>query len=493
MTSKGGSGDASPSPIRRGATAHVLWALFFVVVAAGLHLAIPATLDADTGYHFAVARLIAEHGILEEFPWTTFSWHAERYADKELLFHLAMVPLADLSLVEASRIVGALLDALILLTLYFVATREGVRGAGTWVLVALASSGTFLFRLATVRPHLLSITLSILCLWALVRRRWVLLAVVGVLFPLSYTAWHLPLAIAVLVEAARLASRRTVEWKPPTLLLGAVALGILVHPNFPRNLELFWIQNVTVLFEVAWGGKVGFEMGPEFDPYGFGEYLRFALLPSAFAVAAALRSWRRREEDEDVLPLAASLVALGFVVMTLRTSRFIEYLVPFACLALALTAKRWRPSPRIGLLAAGLGILLLFGQRPLQTMFDRGDEFPPEVVEELRRTIPRGSQVVTCDWGMTGRMILELPDRRFMVALDPVFFWIEHPDLYERWFEIMREPEPGPADDLEELFGADYVLCDTRTKWARIHGTLSRDPGSRLVSSPGVWRVYEIR
>ncbi|PKN16660.1 MAG: hypothetical protein CVU66_00165 [Deltaproteobacteria bacterium HGW-Deltaproteobacteria-23] len=64
------------------------WAVIFILLAGALHLYIPYPLDSDTAYHNAVGRLIGEHGILQAFPWTPFSWLSDHYADKELLFHL---------------------------------------------------------------------------------------------------------------------------------------------------------------------------------------------------------------------------------------------------------------------------------------------------------------------------------------------------------------------------------------------------------------------
>jgi hypothetical protein len=467
------------------------WAGLLLALATLVQLRIRSPLDTDTYYHFAVGRLIREHGLLQAFPWTPFSWLAEHYSDKELLLHLLLAPVSDLGLIWGSRVVGALLAGTVLITLLVVADREKVLGAGVWVLIVLLSSGSFLFRLFAVRPHLLSIPLALLCLWAATRRHWVLLAIVGFLYPLSYTAWHLPIVLVVLVEVSRLTAGRRPEWKPFALLLGAIALGLVVHPNFPRNLELFWIQNFTVLFQVAWGGAGGFDLGMEFDPFGLGDYLRHAAIPTLFAGAAATRAWRRRA-DEPVL-WSFALAALAFVVITTRTARFIEYLAPFAGLALALSMKSTRAANRWGLLAGCVVCLLLFGTRPLEIMANRRYEFPPAVADELRQAIPEGAQVVTCDWGATGGMLLELPERRFLVALDPVFFWVQSPDLYRTWYETVHDPPANAGAVLRDAFDAQYVVCDVRAKWKPIHEALLRDPSVQPRAAPGIWRVYALR
>src|SRR5207249_6391126 len=69
------AGAGRPGARARGAmTRRWGWLLALVAVAALLQLLSPATFDADTDYHFAVARMIRAHGLLHAFPWTPFSW-----------------------------------------------------------------------------------------------------------------------------------------------------------------------------------------------------------------------------------------------------------------------------------------------------------------------------------------------------------------------------------------------------------------------------------
>jgi len=101
-------------------------ALCFIVAAAvQWHTSYP--LDADTAYHAAVGRLIREHGILHEFPWTPFSILAEHYGDKELLLHLLFVPLANVDYATAARIIGVFSGGLLLLSLRRFSSRSILR------------------------------------------------------------------------------------------------------------------------------------------------------------------------------------------------------------------------------------------------------------------------------------------------------------------------------------------------------------------------------
>jgi hypothetical protein len=67
----------------------------------------PAIVDQDTSYHVAVGRLMSQHGMLQAFPWTPFSWFADNCVDKEMMLHVLMMPLAGLEPLVCVRIVGS--------------------------------------------------------------------------------------------------------------------------------------------------------------------------------------------------------------------------------------------------------------------------------------------------------------------------------------------------------------------------------------------------
>ncbi|BDG10821.1 hypothetical protein [Anaeromyxobacter paludicola] len=467
--------------------------LALLAAAAALQAWTPIPWDADTAYHVAVARLIRAQGLLHAFPWTPFSWLARHYADKELLFHLLLVPLSGLDWVTDAKVVGALCGFAALSSLYLVLRAERVRLGAVWALAALASSGYFAMRLGLVRPHLLSMALAPAVTWAAARRRHGLLFAACVAYPLAYTAWHTALGLVALAELARVAAGQRPRWGAPLAAAGGLAVGLLVHPNFPAILSFFWIQNFQILMGTAWTGMAGVELGTEYLPFTPAEALRFALLPGLAALAGAALAWRERREGW--VPLAFALPALAFGALTFRTQRFVEYFVPFsfAALALALRGRGGRALP-----AAALGIALAFtglvGRGPLELMRLRLRDFSPEVEAHLRARIPEGAQVFACDWLTTGELMLALPERRFLVALDPVLFLKNDPERYRLWWQLDHQPPPHPALAIREGFGADFVVCDTgHPAFWPLFDALQADPGARLLHRSPLWIGWDLR
>jgi hypothetical protein len=358
-------------------------------------------------------------------------------------------------------------------------------------MLLLVCSGAFLARVALLRPHLLAVLLAVLVVWAAARRRLVWLGALALLFPWSYVAFHLTLVLVGLVELARVLAGARPSWQTALVALGGTALGALVHPDFPANVELTWIHVHDILFGAAWGGDVGFHMGGELSPFSTRGLLRYVLLPAGLTALGLWFGWRDRRRD--VLPLAAGLAALGFLAMTLKSQRFIEYLVPFAVLAAATALRgRVRETGIAAACALALGTTALVGGSPVRMLASRTDMFPPAIAAAVADEIPPGAQVFTCSWELTGEMMVALPERRFLVALDPVLFFRRDPERYRLWFELVHHPPERPAAIIREEFGAAFVLCEERSAWRPFFFRLSRDPEARLVLRAGPWLVFRV-
>ncbi|NTW65176.1 MAG: hypothetical protein HGB21_02510 [Nitrospirae bacterium] len=337
----------------------IAWTLVFLALIGLLQFSIPYPQEDDTAYHFAVGQLIKKHGILHNFPWTPFSWQNDHYADKELLFHLLFTVLGGVGFITAERIVGIVAGTAILTSLYFVLRAERVKFAGIWALLPLASSA-FVFRFALVRPHLLSIALSILLLWALSRDKLRYTAIIAALYPLTYVAfWQIPLILLFAVESARILSGEPMRWRPAFTVLAGLVVGIAVHPNTFNLIQINLIHMADILFRGAWGEKEGINLALEFKPYSVEEWGRFLVITVLSTAAACVIAWKQRHKSS--LHLAFAIAALLFGLLTLMTYRFIEYFVPLSVLALAMsmsTQEKGLVAPMILMLSLAYALVL---------------------------------------------------------------------------------------------------------------------------------------
>lgn len=493
--------DAHPQPSapasRLASAASALgWVVVYLALSAGLQLLMDYPFDTDTPYHFAVGALLRKHGILQAFPWTPFSVLADHYADKELLFHALFVPLVPLGLVPASRILGTLLGALLLGTMHALLRSERVARAGFWPVVALLSSGMFMVRFSSVRPHLLSVTLALVVTWAASTRRWRWLAAAAFLYPFCYVAFGLAVALAVGVEIARALAGQRPDWRGPVVATVAMLAGAALHPNAANLFQFAWLVLRDVLVGSAWAQRPDIELGGEFNPLDPLGLLAHGLLPLAMACAAAVLSWRRRREAP--LALTFALAALLFGALTLRTTRFVEYLAPFATVALALSIRDVpRPSLRllapvlVGLGAAWTGTV---GHETVAFLGLSQDVFPPAVTERLRAIVPEGGRVFTCGWGTTGPLMVALPERQFLVALDPTLFFKKDPAAYQAWFDLThKEGIADRATPIRERFGAGWAFCTHHNRYRPFYASMERDPSVTLALRTEFFTLYALR
>ncbi|HVP68117.1 MAG TPA: hypothetical protein VMT17_12725 [Anaeromyxobacteraceae bacterium] len=469
----------------------VLWGAAYLAIAGLLQVNARVPWDADTSYHVAVARLLRAHGILHAFPWTPFSWLSDHYADKELLFHLVMAPFAGLDWTACAHVAGTLVGAATLFCSYLVLRSERVPGAGVWALLPLCASLVYAFRFTLVRPHVVSVALALVVLWAAARRAYAVLAVASALYPWAYVGWYLAIVLGVVAESARLAARKRPIWRTLAVVLVSLALGIALHPNGLDLFRLAWLVNVKLLIGTAWAGTPGLELGEEFRHFTLYEWWRY-LGAAALATGVSLAvSWRRRATDS--VGLAFALGALAFGLLTLFTARFAEYFVPFAILSLALASRhvRWRPFT-----AAVTAGFLLYQGGPLVGLLrglrEREELIPDDVAAYLQARIPAGSQVFSCGWLLTGTMMLALPERKFIVALDPTLFFFKDPALYRLWFSIPRQPPPDLDEVIRKAFGARYVMCLRERRFEEFFERLESGPGVQTVLSSRFWKVYEL-
>lgn len=465
-----------------------------VLIVAAVHYAIPYPLDDDTAYHFSVGTLLREQGILHRFPWTRFSWQFDHYADKEFFFHLLFVPFTGLGYETASRVVGTLCGAGVLVTLFLILRAEKVRYAFFWTLLPLGTM-IFLYRFCQVRPHLLSIGLAMVLLWSYCRQKPLLLFFASLLYPLCYVAfWQIPLILVLAAEGGRLWTGGRFRWQHSVTIGVGLILGLILHPNTINLLQMNWIHMTDILFRNAWGKHVEFNLGEEFEPFTLIIWLREMMVPTVAMVLAVAGAWRSRRDNP--FAVAVVLAMVFFLLLTLRSNRFLEYSVPFAMLALAVVTIPQRQQLLVMSLA-GLSLCwtIIFGTPMVQYLFfsqDRPWQLNDAVVGVFKRAIPPGATVFTCGWEYTGTLMAELPNRQYMVALDPTLLYKRDPSLYDLWYQTLKTAPPASADVVRRQFKSRYVVCLDHPTLHPFFDVLAADPQTSIVHSDGKWVLFDL-
>ena len=208
-----------------------------------LLLSWPARLfDGDSYLHLAIARLFWEQGIVGALPWARLSTLGEHYGDKELLFHLLLMPFVRAGTLERS---GALALALLCTALALTLARLGSaalgRAGAALPLLVFAGSGSFVLRALRLRPELLSVLVLLWVIWALARERYLFAGLLAAAFALCHTAFHSLVGLTLAWFAYCVWWERRWPWRMLGAVLAGLLAGLIVHPRFPDNLRMFWI------------------------------------------------------------------------------------------------------------------------------------------------------------------------------------------------------------------------------------------------------------
>src|SRR5437870_13486834 len=173
------------------------WAIVGLVFVASalvlclLYVRLPVLPDNDSYYHLAVARAYAEQGLFHRLEWARLSIMHDGFGDKELLFHVLLVPFAVVSDPTTGGFIAlAFLGALVAAALAYGAVAAIGRWGVAIPLLVFGTSADFMLRMIRLRPETLSLLLILIAIPLASRRRTVWLGVVARLYTLTYTAFE---------------------------------------------------------------------------------------------------------------------------------------------------------------------------------------------------------------------------------------------------------------------------------------------------------------
>jgi hypothetical protein len=451
--------------------------------------------DADSYLHLALARTIAAHGFVDHLEWARFSTLGHAYGDKELLFHVLLVPFVKLGDAElGGKLALALLCAAIALSLW----ELGTRALGRWgflIPILVFGSGSFMLRAIRLRPELLSLLLAIWIVWALAERRYIIAAGLAFAFSFAHTAFHSLLGLALLFFAWQRGSERRWEWQLPAAVAGGIAIGVLLHPQFPHNLSVFWVQNVE-FFRL----KDRLDIGGEFQPHTVTGLLQldglFWLGLLALAATAARPASERKDPSHPSRRMASFcwIATAAFGALFLQMGRFATLAIPFAALACSFElAARGPLTNRVHLIngrtlpgAAVLGVIAALScANALAIAFINwrmAGSFDPTVrreLEQLARQLPAGANVAA-NWDDAELYAFHAPHSRYLNVYDPVFMAVGDPMRHAVWSDVLAGALPDVPAAISEVLESEYLAFSVGSH-PELERRLANDPRAQLL------------
>ncbi len=454
-------------------------ALLAVVVAlsassfAWLQSQTPHLLDRDSYYHARYAQLLPERGLSREFEWTQVSIWRDQFSDKEFLYHAFLAPFCRGERLEGgAKVATWILQVGFLGVMALLLVGNGFRAPWLWLLLVPALGNHFLFRMLEVRAHVLSVSLLLLGVHFLLQRKPLALWIVGFVYSWSYAAPHVLVGFACVHAIASSFDEGRFVWRPLAASAMGVFAGLVLHPYFPNDLRLWWVQNVLVL-SAAWGsaGDSAIRLGAEFSPVTTREFFLTATLPALCLGGTLLAAVFRRRELSSRTRALVACAAAAFVLYCL-SAKLVEYFAPLALLAFAsLVSDLWPEGPAtwkrvlavVLLVAIGGGVLW----KSLSDTRKAVGNYPGPELEGaatwIRQNVEKGETIVHLDWGDFPELFYFDPTHRYLVGLDPMFAFERNASKMRLLEEVRARRRPLDPGGLAFAFDARYLIV--RRRW----------------------------
>jgi hypothetical protein len=478
-------------------------ALFMICVAlfAFVQFGTSSLADNDGYYHIKMGQIIREGGLKPLFVWLPISiLSPNAFYDHHLLFHVYLSLFAGdgspQAMILGAKIASMLMPALAFVAIWWLLRGQAVRWPALWAIGLFGLSEAFLYRMSMPRAQAASLLVLALGLhWLLGRRHWLLLPL-GLSYVWLYNAFPLLLALAGIYVVAALLTERRFEWPALAWPALGIALGLVVNPYFPQNIQ-FIINHIAPKI-----GSPTIAIGNEWYPYETWTLVQNSGMALAAWVFGALAlGWRTRRIDR--ASLAALLISIMFGFLLLKSRRFIEYFPPFALIFAALSCaplvEQWRAGlvrwqRRLAMIAVLAALAAPLALTLGQARAAMGRSAPSATYAAasgwLRQHTPAGSLIFQTDWDDFPRLFFYNTANIYTIGLDPTYMERYDADLYADWVKISRGEVKQPSTLIRRRFGAAYILSDLRHD--RFLEQAARDPKLREVYRDQFAAIFEL-
>lgn len=468
--------------------------------------ATPGVLGVDGYYHIKIAWIMRHEGVKIAFPWLPLTILNPRdFTDHHLLYHLLLIPFTFGDLRLGAKAAGLVFGALAIFSVYLAMAALRVRYPLLWLLALLGSGEWFLIRESMTRRQSVSLAMLVLATYLLIRGRYRWLLPLAFAYAWLFDGFVLLLGIVGLAMAARLVAERRLAWPALGWTVLGLALALVINPYFPNNIAFTYHH---VVLKALPDSQI--TVGNEWYPYAPDVLLRTSWLAVVLvplgAVPAALAA-RRAVRDHALLFLAG--LAATFLVLYLRSRRFIETEPAFAVLFCAYSWSHYAPRGAAGQLwgrlapgiRSALAVLLVLGagfqtglvvqraQRAVQ------GERPYNMFEAAARFVEARSAplepIFQTDWDDFPYLFFYNTHNSYIVGLDPTYMYLEQPELYLLWRSIGRGEVEQPGRLIRDRFGARWIITDRAHR--RFIEQAERDPLLEVAFESPTAIVFHVR
>jgi hypothetical protein len=300
----------------------------------------------DSYYHIKMAELLPQHGFVDQFPWLRFCYFSEttdNFVSHHHGFQILLLPFIEFAkwcgsdALAGGRWAMCAIFGASFATLYLILVSHRLRWPMLWLLVVFLLPAQFFGRHAFVRAPGPSLTFMLLILLAVFRRRYVMAGIVVAGYNHLYLGGVLYSPVIIGACAIGLLTGKRRERRDLIPLIGwsvsGWVLGVLTHPYLGGMAEFLQLQ------VFGSGLSPDIEVGREWKPYQDVWWFARMIGPLAIVWCTVMCLRLRRGPKLDHREFTVLLLQFGFLALTLKARRFIEYWPAMALLSAALASR----------------------------------------------------------------------------------------------------------------------------------------------------------
>ena len=484
---------------------NIILIVFFFVLALVFHLTSPNIPDPDSFYHIKHAELYRTEGLaFNDFPWTQYSAIKTNASDIWYGFHILLIPFSSFDGTLGIKLAGVLLTFLALTSFWFVFKRQGVKWPAFWPVFIFVSAPNIMNRFLMMRPHLLSLSLSILLFSYLTlnhrnenipsmrsHARYTITFFLSILIGWIHISliW-IPFLIFGVVFLTKRVVEKTWLWREGLILLAGTIIGWLLRPNPIGSLKLAYIQVVQLMLEKQNEATLlfGRELFPLAPQTLFQNFSAFIILWATAAIILIILAKKHSNILKNVGMLSAGVLSLIFFILTIFVARRAhDFWIPFGTIFIALVytslmqysniLKNVRVLATVAMLCVFSFLIIYTPWRNSISLEERA--IPPDKFREAALWLKENSQpgeiVFNVRWSDFPMLFFWNDKNYYIGGMDPIFQYAFDPKLYWKFHylsadEVTKFTCPAPActkDMLEDTyavlkndFKAKYVFLE---------------------------------
>lgn len=350
------------------------------------------------------------------------------------------------------------------------------------------------------------IALTLLFTHFLIKRNWRALFLITIVYSLTHITGPFLLFFALLCEAVRCIDEKKPEIKTILAVAAGAAVGILIHPHFPDNLFMFYLNAVlTPIYGLKWGLELGAELFP-ISTRDFALEYPFILAGVMAVLALSAGSGNRVKTETKIWMVMAGF----FFVLSFFSHYYIIHSYPLVLIALAAYMSDWWKARGRALaiwrykrlvrwtipLIVG-GIFAVTGLHTYRSFccLSRAEMcynlHYERVAAWMSNNIPPGELIFHSNWS-DGQYFIGLnPQNDYFVAMDALYMYYWNPEKYKLYRDVSFGRTKDPYLVLKDEFDVRYGYAG-KNYFSGLIEQIRQDARFDILAEDGMGIVFKL-